>query len=93
MSASGLPFHSTMRPYATGVPAGMALTLTVTFHFSFAYSAKALSAASWMNLDTGVISTSSPSMGAWAATGPASMVSATSAAMTGSETDRFMESS
>jgi len=43
----------------------MALTLTVTFHFSFAYSAKALSAASWMNLDTGVISTSSLSMGAW----------------------------
>jgi hypothetical protein len=36
MSASGLPFHSTMRPYATGVPAGMALVLTVTFHFSFA---------------------------------------------------------
>jgi len=36
MSASGLPFHSTMRPYATGVPAGMALTLTATFHFSFA---------------------------------------------------------
>jgi len=36
MSTSGLPFHSVMRPYATGVPAGMALTLTVTFHFSFA---------------------------------------------------------
>jgi hypothetical protein len=36
MSASGLPFHSTMRPYATGVPAGMALTFTLTFHFSFA---------------------------------------------------------
>ena len=36
MSASGLPFHSTMRPYATGVPAGIAFTFTVTFHFSFA---------------------------------------------------------
>src|SRR5881628_3426155 len=66
MSASGLPFHSTMRPYATGVPAGIALTLTVTFHFSFAYSANALSAASWMNFDTGVIRASSPSIGACA---------------------------
>jgi len=36
MSTSGLLFHSVMRPYATGVPAGIALTFTVTFHFSFA---------------------------------------------------------
>ncbi len=36
MSTSGLPFHSVMRPYATGVPAGIAFTFTVTFHFSFA---------------------------------------------------------
>ncbi len=36
MSTSGRPFPSTMRPYATGVPAGIALTLTVTFHRSLA---------------------------------------------------------
>ena len=36
MSTSGRPFHSMMRPYATGVPAGIAFTLTVTFHFSLA---------------------------------------------------------
>ena len=36
ISTSGRPFHSTMRPYATGVPAGIALTFTVTFHFSLA---------------------------------------------------------
>jgi len=71
MSTSGRPFHSTMRPYATGVPAGIALTLTVTFHFSLAYSANAFSAASWMNFETGVISASSPSIGGvCAAAGP-----------------------
>ena len=46
MSASGLPFHSTMRPYETGVPAWSALVLTVTPHFSFAYVANAFRAAS-----------------------------------------------
>src|SRR5512145_1826373 len=50
----------------------MALVLTVTFHVSFAYSANALSAASWMNFETGVISVSSPSIGACAAAGAAS---------------------
>ena len=30
MSTSGRPFHSTTRPYATGVPAGIALTFTAT---------------------------------------------------------------
>jgi len=72
---------------ATGVPAGMALTLTVTFHFSFAYSAKALSAASWMNFDTGVIRLSSLSIGAgpcaalWPGK-PAGTISASSATTT-----------
>src|SRR6266446_5013800 len=64
MSTSGLPFHSTTRPYAIGVPAGIALTFTATFHFSFAYSAKAFRAASWMNFDTGVMRFSSLSIGA-----------------------------
>src|SRR5467141_2817185 len=70
MSTSGLPFHSTMRPYAIGVPAGIAFTFTATFHFSFAYSANAFSAASWMNFDTGVMRCSSLSIGAgvWART-------------------------
>src|SRR5258706_1169197 len=68
MSASGLPFHSTTRPYATGVPAGIPLVLTVTFHFSLAYLANALSAPSKTNFDTGVMRTSSSSIDAWAAT-------------------------
>src|SRR5712691_7739327 len=73
MSASGLPFHSTTRPYAIGVPAGIALTFTTTLKRSFAYSAKAFRAASWMNFETGVISVSSPSMGAWAAAIPTAL--------------------
>src|SRR4051812_28936607 len=55
----------------------MALTFTVTAHFSLAYSAKAFSAASWMNFETGVISVSSPSTGA-CAEAPAAVSAATS---------------
>ncbi|PYM64903.1 MAG: hypothetical protein DMD79_05615 [Candidatus Rokuibacteriota bacterium] len=36
MSASGLPFHSTIRPYETGVPAYRALVLRLTPQISFA---------------------------------------------------------
>ena len=44
------------------------MVFTVTFHLSFAYCAKALSAPSKTNFETGVMSTSSSSIGAWAAT-------------------------